>query len=212
MSDDLSIPDFLLVKNRRGVGKAAAERRTDEPFVEPWEAKLVTLEPELQSFLRDMMRRGRFERTWLVADHRRPETEVDETVGYWRTKLEARQAQTAARAAQAKVKRRAGAAKAEPPAELDPAAVILFGGKNPKKEGTSAHKRWTLLMQHDGRTVGEYLKAKGNPTTLTNAIKSGHVTFETAEEGEEVSAPAAEKIVKKPKSRAKRSRHARKES
>lgn len=50
--------------------------------------------------------------------------------------------------------------------------------KNPKKENTDAWSRWELLFQHDGKTIGEFVKNHGNPTTLRNAVRSGHVSAE----------------------------------
>jgi hypothetical protein len=50
--------------------------------------------------------------------------------------------------------------------------------KNPKKENTDAWTRWELLFQHDGKTIGEFVKNHGNPTTLRNAVRSGHVSAE----------------------------------
>jgi hypothetical protein len=50
--------------------------------------------------------------------------------------------------------------------------------KNPKRENTDAWTRWELLFQHDGKTVGEFIKSHGNPTTLRNAVKAGYVSAE----------------------------------
>ena len=50
--------------------------------------------------------------------------------------------------------------------------------KNPKKENTDAWTRWELLFQHDGKTIGDFIRAHGNPTTLRNAVRSGHVSAE----------------------------------
>lgn len=43
---------------------------------------------------------------------------------------------------------------------------------NPKKEGTAPYPRWTLMFSYadNGKTVGEFIKGGGNPTTLKNAI------------------------------------------
>jgi hypothetical protein len=46
---------------------------------------------------------------------------------------------------------------------------------NPKREGTDAWKRWHLLFECAGKTVGEFVKMGGNPTTLKNAVKLGYV-------------------------------------
>jgi hypothetical protein len=43
---------------------------------------------------------------------------------------------------------------------------------NPKKEGSAPFARWTLLYQHDGKTVEDFIKQGGNPTTLANAVKA----------------------------------------
>lgn len=50
--------------------------------------------------------------------------------------------------------------------------------KNPKKENTDAWTRWELLFQHDGKTIGEFVKNHGNPTTLRNAVRAGYVSAE----------------------------------
>ena len=43
---------------------------------------------------------------------------------------------------------------------------------NPKKESSSAHGRWKFMFAYadGGKTVGEYIKDNGNPTTLRNAV------------------------------------------
>lgn len=48
---------------------------------------------------------------------------------------------------------------------------------NPKKEGTPPWKRWQFMFSYadGGKTVGEYVKAGGNPTTLRNGITMGWV-------------------------------------
>lgn len=47
---------------------------------------------------------------------------------------------------------------------------------NPKKEGSSAHKRWSLMFTHceRGSTVSEFLAAGGNAETLRNAVLKGY--------------------------------------
>lgn len=50
--------------------------------------------------------------------------------------------------------------------------------KNPKRENTDAWTRWELLFQHDGKTIGEFVRAHGNPTTLRNAVRTGYVSAE----------------------------------
>jgi hypothetical protein len=59
-----------------------------------------------------------------------------------------------------------------------PQGTIRVRGTNPKKAGTGAHARWKLLLEHDGKTVAEFLKAKGNPTTLQNALAKKVVEVE----------------------------------
>jgi hypothetical protein len=49
---------------------------------------------------------------------------------------------------------------------------------NPRKAGTPKHVRMGILMQHNGKTVKEFLKAGGNPLTLKNAIKENLVEVE----------------------------------
>ena len=43
---------------------------------------------------------------------------------------------------------------------------------NPKKEGSAPYPRWSLMFSYadNGKTVGEFIKGGGNPTTLKNAI------------------------------------------
>jgi hypothetical protein len=50
-------------------------------------------------------------------------------------------------------------------------------GHNPKKEGTDPWKRWQFMFSYadNGKTVGEYVKEGGNPTTLKNGVKMGWV-------------------------------------
>ncbi len=51
---------------------------------------------------------------------------------------------------------------------------------NPKKAGSAPHARWALMFEHcdAGSTVAQFLAAKGNPTTLENAVKTGWVKLE----------------------------------
>ena len=48
---------------------------------------------------------------------------------------------------------------------------------NPKKVGTAARARWTSLFKRakQGTSVAKYITAKGNPTTLKNAIGQGYI-------------------------------------
>jgi len=50
--------------------------------------------------------------------------------------------------------------------------------KNPKRAGTDAWTRWELLFQHDGKTIEEFVRHHGNPTTLRNAVRAGYVAAE----------------------------------
>jgi hypothetical protein len=79
----------------------------------------------------------------------------------------------AGRVAAAKGRDRASEA-AEPVGTIrvKPGAVV------PKKPGSAAHGRWTMLWSHDGKTVAEYKRAKGNMTTLANAMAKKLVTVE----------------------------------
>ncbi len=71
----------------------------------------------------------------------------------------------------------AGAPKdrADPPVA---GRIVVANSTNPKKAGTGAHKRWALLFSHDGKTVAEYVRARGNVTTLANAMAKGNVRVE----------------------------------
>lgn len=48
---------------------------------------------------------------------------------------------------------------------------------NPKKEGTDPWKRWQLMFAYadESKSVEEFIKAGGNPTTLKNAVAQGWV-------------------------------------
>lgn len=58
------------------------------------------------------------------------------------------------------------------------AKIKILKEKIPKKEGSDAWSRWQLLYQHAGKTVGEFIAAHGNPTTLRNAVKMAAVQVE----------------------------------
>lgn len=61
--------------------------------------------------------------------------------------------------------------------ELPPEATMQRARDgNPKKEGSSAHKRWALMFTHCERssTVSEFLAAGGNAETLRNAVLKGY--------------------------------------
>lgn len=68
---------------------------------------------------------------------------------------------------------------------LEPNAVIVARGKNPKHEGSAAHERWNLLLRCDGKTVAEFLRDRGNPTTLRNAVARGVVQLRQSQQTEE---------------------------
>lgn len=89
--------------------------------------------------------------------------------------------------------------------DVDRSATMTFGGKNPKKSGTDAHGRWETLKSYSGRTVGEYLADRGsNPTTLKNAIKSGHVLLATVARETEAEPATPEKPRRRTAGRAER--------
>jgi hypothetical protein len=56
--------------------------------------------------------------------------------------------------------------------------IKLLVKHNPRKAGTPKHSRMAILMQHNGKTVKEFLKAGGNPLTLKNAMKENLVEVE----------------------------------
>lgn len=53
--------------------------------------------------------------------------------------------------------------------------IYRIKDSNPKKVGTGAHERWEFLFKHAGKQIIDYAQAKGNMTTLANAIKMGYV-------------------------------------
>lgn len=178
--DLLKIPDFLRVQNRRKT--EATTPGVAVKFLDAWEEALNRVEPEsFRLYLRDMMRRGRFARQWLVPDGtRRSEKDVEDTLAHWRAKLTEHEN----RAKESKQKRHAKKDVAS-----DSSAVIIFEGDNPKKAGTAPHKRWELLRTHSDKTVAEFLEAGGNPTTLKNAVAGGYVILKTNGESEDGSEP-----------------------
>jgi len=169
-SDDLSIPDFLLVKNRPARVAEKSEGETPAaPAREQWEIALDRVEPEgLRQFIAARIKSGKFMSHWLVPDGvRRFDRDVEESISSQREKYEAR-----IKEPEKKEKRISADGAAD-----QKTAVILFEGENPKKEGTAPHKRWELLVQHHEKTVAEFLEAGGNPVTLKNAIASGYATL-----------------------------------
>ena len=53
--------------------------------------------------------------------------------------------------------------------------IRVLNATNPKRAGTPAHARWAALYAHDGKTVAAYAAARGNLTTLRNAVAKKHV-------------------------------------
>ena len=76
----------------------------------------------------------------------------------------------------------AGTAPKEPKRTVDVPSTATIrvkpGATIPKHPGTAAHGRWAVLWGYDGKTVGAYAAAKGNMTTLANAIVGGYVEVE----------------------------------
>lgn len=63
------------------------------------------------------------------------------------------------------------------PADLPEGVLVRLKAGNPKAAGSDAHKRWELLldMAEKGATVAAFIAAKGNATTLKNAMAKGYV-------------------------------------
>ena len=85
----------------------------------------------------------------------------------------------------AKAPKRAALAGTAPMPRVSPTDVpskgtirVKAGAAVPKKPGTAAHGRWTVLWEHDGKTIAAYTKANGNLTTLQNAMSKSYVTIE----------------------------------
>jgi hypothetical protein len=61
----------------------------------------------------------------------------------------------------------------------DGSAIIKMIVKhNVKKIGSAAAERFRILLDHDGKTVQEFLSAGGNVETLRNAIKDENAEIE----------------------------------
>lgn len=75
---------------------------------------------------------------------------------------------------QTKGEKKADAVAAELPME---SKITRERDGNPKKEGTDPWKRWAFMFSYadNGKTVGEFVTAGGNPTTLKNGVKMGWV-------------------------------------
>jgi hypothetical protein len=56
--------------------------------------------------------------------------------------------------------------------------IVRVRDGNPKSENTAPWKRWHLMFSYadGGKTVEEFIKGGGNPTTLKNAVAMGWVT------------------------------------
>lgn len=69
------------------------------------------------------------------------------------------------------------------PKDVPSGKLSLLNGTNPKKAGSSAAGRWSMLFEHatKGSTVAEFVAAGGNPETLANAMKAGNVKVEGGE-------------------------------
>jgi len=72
----------------------------------------------------------------------------------------------------------AGRARSDPESVPQGVLRVKTGALIPKKPGSSAHGRWSVLWAHDGKTVSEYAKAGGNLTTLANAVEKKLVSVE----------------------------------
>ena len=60
--------------------------------------------------------------------------------------------------------------------------IKMLVNHNPRKVGSGKHKRMSVLMAHNGKTVGEFLAAGGNAETLKNAVKEKLVEVSHAQE------------------------------
>lgn len=85
----------------------------------------------------------------------------------------------------AKAPKRAALAGVAPNGRVSPPDVptsgiirVKAGAAVPKKPGTAAYGRWTVLWEHDGKQIAAYEKGGGNMTTLQNAMAKNYVTIE----------------------------------
>jgi len=75
---------------------------------------------------------------------------------------------------QTKGEKKAAALKDDLPMD---SKIVRERDGNPKKEGTPPWKRWQTMFSYadGGKTVGEYIRDGGNPTTLRNGVNMGWV-------------------------------------
>lgn len=109
-----------------------------------------------------------------------------------KTKAEAKSAKAAAKPTKGKVPAKS---KAKAPAKKAKSSggsgkprmifskddvIMMDTKKNPRKEGTTKHKQFALLVEHHGKTVGEFDKKKGQRGALRSAIKHGWAHVKSA--------------------------------
>jgi hypothetical protein len=90
----------------------------------------------------------------------------------------AREALAAEGSAGKPARAKAARATGDSPVAVPTGIIRVIKADNPKKAGTGAHERWAKLFSFDGKTVEAYAAAKGNLTTLENAVKKGCVKVE----------------------------------
>lgn len=73
--------------------------------------------------------------------------------------------------------RKAGKSKKEITLDRD-RRIKMLTTENPRRPGSGAHQRFAKLMGFDGKLVGAYLDAGGNPETLSNAAAAGRASME----------------------------------
>lgn len=141
--DNLDIPDFLRVANRKKTKYEARDQVTFDAPPEPWEVALASVQPpEFREYLVERMRKGQFMQRWLVVDEKRGhyQANVDEALASWRAKFEERaakaeQQRAAARERLAAIPRKPSATKG-----LVPLRQIL------RDMGDAAPSRRTAVM------------------------------------------------------------------
>lgn len=140
--DDLSIPDFLLVRNRpKSATRAAATAETGDespppPAPEPWRKALDGVQPpEFREFLETCIRRGRFERRWLDIGYMKFQKCVDEQLAAFRVQYDESLEKAERRREQLAKLRENRPRKVNPLAGLVPLRAILeeLGDKAPKR-------------------------------------------------------------------------------
>jgi hypothetical protein len=52
----------------------------------------------------------------------------------------------------------------------DDAVITVVAAENPRREGTAPHDRFKVVMKHNGKTVGQFLKAGGETRALRRAV------------------------------------------